>query len=331
MKHPFIELKFICMLCILCIIFTSLYSLNINSGRSKELNDNPENGKYIGNLDNDVIVITLDNITIDKKDRGTFSIVSIYADNVWQANRTIIQYAVDEWDYLIQTTVNAPYLYAISFQFAPLGPTTLGLTRTYVDGETGDLLYAEITFNTGFIWFIDPSPSEDSDVASSPANSYDLLTVARHEIAHAVGWISIGDHITDLMHDDIFDPSRMNIATTYPNQMHVNRSHHPNDLMLPNIGTRSRRPISIYPDLSLIARAFDYGVRTRYVDKDASLLFIGTANWPFKTVQHAFESTPSGIPIVIIPGTYIEDVPIERTLSTMLIKARGGDVIIKGP
>ena len=123
-----------------------------------------------------------------------------------------------------------------------------------------------------------------------------------------------------------FDPARLNIEYETPTGLHTTAASHPNDCMNPTIGTGMRRPISLYPDAALVARAFEYDIPMRFVDPAAGgSALTGTANQPFNTVAQAMTS-PN---VLFAPVTH--HVPVNFLASPsglrMWSAARGGTLI----
>ena len=59
--------------------------------------------------------------------------------------------------------------------------------------DAPDFPEGEIYFNTGILWFFDPTPATD-DPGELPNDKVDFLTVAKHEVGHAIGIVG---HLPD--------------------------------------------------------------------------------------------------------------------------------------
>ena len=111
---------------------------------------------------------------------------------------------------------------------------------------------------------MDATPADDVEFASNPPAGFELLSVARHELGHAFGWTE-SSRVTTLVSGGIFDTSRLNIAVV-DGGSHANGGEHPNELMQPSIGTRTRRGIALYPTAAMVSRAYEYRIPMNFVD-----------------------------------------------------------------
>ncbi len=250
--------------------------------------------------------------------------------SVTTAQRAVIQFALDEWhNIVLDSTDGIPSPYPITIQFTDFGPTStlLALTNVTYYASTGNLVGATMSFNTRSAYFVDSTPGDDSEFASpTPPANFDLLTVARHELGHAVGFTQTS-RIDAFLSNGIFDASRLNIGTdtTTGVGFHTSSSLHPSDLMNSSLGPSARRPISLYPSAALVARAFDYRIPMSFIDPNApGSLLQGTVNQPFTSITQAnaatnvlFAPTTHHVPI----GTFVGG---SRTWNT----ARGGSLIV---
>lgn len=197
--------------------------------------------------------------------------------------------------------------------------------------DTGDLSHSEIRIDPNFLWFEDPTPGDDSEFPGGGPPGFDLLSVVRHEIGHAVGWVGdFSQRVAIHLVDGSFDPGRLNIATVDQGS-HSNPSVHIGDLMIPSIGTSTRRSITLYPNAALTARAFFYTIPMRFGDPDYVGPETGSANEPWNTMAEAFSLTPAAIPILLAGGTYSEPGPISRADPTTLTVARDAIATISPP
>jgi hypothetical protein len=258
-----------------------------------------------------------------------FGITPTFDPNVTAAQRAVIQYAIDEWEAITLTRGFTPANYSIEFRNGPLsGPLAQAIVN--VDGNTGNLNQAWITFNNAAVWFVDPTPADDVEFAGTLPGGHDLLSVARHEIAHAIGWVRESARVANLVSGNVFDPERLNIAIE-PNGMHTDPAVHVDDLMQGAIGPSTRRPIRLYPDSALLARAFYYDISMRFVDGGYAGFETGSANAPWNTLLEAIWSIPADYSLLMIPRTYRETTPLVLNRPMVIGAARGGDVEVTGP
>ncbi|MHC4323888.1 MAG: zinc metalloprotease, partial [Planctomycetota bacterium] len=215
---------------------------------------------------------------------GQFSIDPTFHTNVTAEQRVVIRQAISEWEEIIETRGFTAARYPIDFSNGPISGDALGWTGVTVGVPSGDLYSAEITFNndSSTAWYVDPTPADDAEFDDSPPSGYDLLTVARHEIGHAVGWVESA-RVENLLSNSVFDVSRLNIATTYPESMHTDPDIHADDIMCAVLGSSTRRSISIYPSCALVARAYHYDLTMRFVDSFYEDAETGSVNEPWNT------------------------------------------------
>jgi len=253
--------------------------------------------------------------------------------NVGGTARSVIQYAMDEWSGIIFNTTDRianPFPITVGFSDFGASSTLLALTSVTYNVASGNLLSATMNFNTRYAFFIDTTPWDDFEftcTSCTPVTDYDLLTVARHELGHAVGFTQTA-RINPLLVGSSFDPVRLNIGydTATGVGFHTSGTAHPNDLMNSSIGQGIRRPISLYPSAALVARAFEYDIPLRFVDPAAGGSGLtGTANQPFNTASQALAS-PN---VLFSPVTH--HVPLNFFVSPsglrMWSAARGGSLI----
>jgi hypothetical protein len=131
-----------------------------------------------------------------------------------------------------------------------------------------DGLYHAPTDTTYYLWF-DETPLTDGDQAS---NEWDALSVARHELGHAMGFINDfyvdnvgtgnainwwGDQIDS---NNVFDPDGLAIPMNGTDWAHVAESGlMAQDLMSPDLYNADRHPISA-TDIAMLATAYGYDV-----------------------------------------------------------------------
>jgi hypothetical protein len=311
---------------IICLITV----LNVRAQQRVRQNDAGDQG----NLADDVRTIVVDAPKVGIKPASSqepFTINATFSANVTPAQQAVFQEALNEWRGIILTRGLTPPNYPISFTNGPLA-TLLGNTTTTFDSD-GNLISASITFDNdgSTTWYIDPTPATDTEFAppAVPPPGFDLLSVARHELGHAVGWTG-SKYVKDATNsNNIFDPIRLNIAMTLSGGTHTDPNFHVNDLMVPSIGASTRRPISLYPDAAMLARVFQYGITMGFVDGNNTDLEVGSANFPWNTVKEGIDFTPPNFGLLLIPGIYHEQIPLQMSKRLLILTARGGNAVIK--
>jgi hypothetical protein len=243
-----------------------------------------------------------------------------------------VYFAIREWEALIDSSGFNPSNYPINFVFGPLNPDgVLARTTITANSSNGNLISAEIVFdNDGSTnWFIDNSPGDDSEFKrSNPPQGVDLLSVARHEIGHAVGW-NVSKRVTVHLSGNTFDPTLLNIATTTVGGFHTEPSVHANDIMNPGIGEGIRRPISLYPAVAMASKSFHYWIpRIRCVDGRGTVTVTGSVYQPWRTIQQAFASAPAQCLLLVRPEFYLAGMQLRRSTALEMIALRGGNVVI---
>lgn len=274
-----------------------------------------------------------------------FTIDVTFMPNVTAAQQAVIQQAVGEWTSRLQTANWAVNPYPILFQNGPLGDTTLAQAQPNWDSD-GVLLGSVITIdNDGTsTFFVDPTPWDDSefdadgDCQSVMCEDTDLLTVIRHELGHALGWTGMfvssngaaaNPKASTLMSGNLFDPTRFNIPFDPVPSNHTDEDVFPDSLMNPTLVPGKRQWISDYPVVSMMARAYDYDVNLRFVAVGGSVSQAGSADLPYSTFAYANQLAPTGITLVVIPGTYDAASATVLDRAHEIILARGGSVILK--
>ena len=265
-----------------------------------------------------------------------FTIVPEFDPNVTAAQRNVIQQAINEWDALIDSSGFNPGDYPITFRYGLLSSGALALTTTTFVVNTGNLVSAAVVFNNdgSFTWFEDPTPADDSEFQATLPPGFDLLSVARHEIGHALGWTSTA-RVASLMSGDTFDPALLNIATAPGDTSHTAPSIHVDDIMNPSIGAGTRRPISFYPAVAMLSQSFNYWIsQLRCLALTSPGNQTGSVYQPWTNVLRAFIFAPKDAVLLIEPGTYTENSssePLTRSLAMTLMAIRGGSVTITRP
>ena len=256
---------------------------------------------------------------------GNFGIVVTYNANVSAAQRVVIQQAVNEWNAILQSRGVNPASYPVSIRYQALGGR-VGSTGVRITA-TGELVDADTAFDPGFTWFEDPTPADDSEFTGpTPPAGIDLLTVARHELGHAFGWIASA-RVQNLIANDVFDVSRLNIGMIAGDAQHSNPALHANDVMQPFIVDSVRRPIRLYPNGALIARAYQQQIPMHFVDPFGIGSQDGSATFPWHSFATAMSLTPLDIPLLLAPQFF--NVVANQTFSTRhtIFSARGGATV----
>jgi len=251
--------------------------------------------------------------------------------NITAAQQAVCLQAVADWQARVEFGGQLVAPYPLHLENGPLGGSTLAQATTTWNSPSFVLLSSVIRIdNDGSSqFFVDPTPWESSEFDSSgsciqPAcQSSDLLTVMRHEIGHAIGWTGFfaagglppNSFPGSLMSGATFDPSRLNVPCDAALTSHSSATAFPATLMNPAIAAGTRIGIADYPDLAVIGRAYQHGVRIRFVDSTpAGTTLAGTATNPYISLKDVEEqSAPAGFPIVIADGSYFDSILIMRT------------------
>lgn len=326
------------------------------------------------------------------------------------AERAIIQQAINEWQAIVQNSGSTTNPFPLSVRFTGFGAATcsntLGITNTFVANMTGNLLFANMAFTTQANTFW------EDPLNPPPGNLFDLLSVVRHELGHALGWTGGSVRVTNLLSTGapiaaiastngavrsanvvtitttsphglaVGDPvaisgvadasfngqftvtapvlctttntftynqagadaasgggrvyindfavPRLNIPVVSSSGLHTAPGWSPNDLMVPCSAAGVRRPISLYPAASLVARGYQYVVPMQYVDASSVGTQDGTAVNPWQTVAAACSSSPAGVPWVLASETFSVSVPFQLCANGrahVVNAARGGAVV----
>lgn len=283
------------------------------------------------NLAQDVILVPVEAAVLTHVSAEVgepFSISPSFAANVTAQQQAVFQQAINEWTAIIRTTGVTPGNYPVAFSNGPLTGGLLALTTTTFNSRSGDLISASIVFENGpgTTWYVDPNPADDVEFNGAPPAGSDLLTVARHELGHALGW-SDTKRVTDYLSGNVFDPTHLNIATALGVGRHTDPNIHTGDIMNPSLGPSIRRPISLYPAAAMVARAFLYDITMNFASSTYTGDETGSANEPWNTVREGADLAPFG-QLLLIPGTYAETVPLTLSRPMTISVARGGRAII---
>ena len=261
-----------------------------------------------------------------------FSFAVTWDASVPASWRTVIQQAMTEWQNLLTDNgcSNNPLPVYIRWKSLPAG--TLAQTQPFLFISTGCVSRDTINFDgEAYTWFVDPTPADDSEFVVDPGpDGYDLLSVARHELGHAVGWTQ-GAKNQGLMSNDVFDPNRVNALTTTAQGgqgWHCDNTWLPNDLMVPTTGQSERRSISFYPDVVVAARSYDGGCPIGMVDPSFGGVETGMPSFPWRTIANAQAHTPGAWPIYLSNTGH--HVPVNFVLNQIrrVETVRGGATVV---
>jgi hypothetical protein len=288
-------------------------------------------------------------VTPENEDGAAFSVNATYNANITTSQRAVIEQAIADWEAIIKDAGALPNPYPISFLNGPLSGTTIGLHSKVLDASGLPVSSTITVDNDGSVcWYIDPTPASDTEFTSgaSPCasssgncstdgttsctgNSTDLLTVVRHEVGHAMGWTSTTT-LTSFLTGVMFDSGRWTIAMEPGGTMHADPAVFPGDLMIPSIGSNSRRAIELYPDAVVGALHYTRDITMGFVDVDGPFLF-GMAGFPWDTVVKGLAFGESGEPLLLAPGTYDEvgTTSLEVTSAQTLLATNGGSAVIR--
>ena len=270
------------------------------------------------------------------------TINATFAGNITAAQQAVIQQAINEWHAIITSRGINPASFPVTFQNGPLNGGTAAVSNPNVSQTTGAMISSVITFDNdgSTTWFIDPTPANPLDDAI-PAVSLDYLTVARHEIGHALGITSSANSANQgFVSGNTFDASRLNIGVTNAGN-HTTIAAHPGDLMNTNAGGPGlHTPISLFPAASLIARGYQCDIIMHFVDGANTGTESGSATDPWNTVTEGLTLTPVGRSLLLIPGiaspqsfngNYTVPVPLSHNTSITISSARGGSAVVSEP
>lgn len=258
-------------------------------------------------------------------------IVPIFNNNITAAQKIVIEQVLGEWNAIIRSRgLITSSVLTIEFRNAGLTDGNVGNARIIVSHPS--LIFVRIRFdNDGTTaWYVDPTPNNpfDDTIAS---NQFDFLTIARHEIGHAIGFISSRQEATNFVNssETVFDQARLNIALNSINRRHSATVLHPSDIMNCCIGPQVRQTITLYPAAAFIARAYECLITMDFADsRTPSSSPDGSATDPWVKLEDWKADSQKQRNLLLIPGTY--SVPKRFTIDfpVTISSARGGNAII---
>jgi hypothetical protein len=315
-----------------CLVwFLAICLLSVTTVLGRDQRAKPANIQTPGNLAQDVILVPVDAPALADEFlqlAGPLNINAAFNANLTPQQRAVFQQAITEWTAIIRTSGVTPGNYPIMFSNGPLTGTNLAVTTTTFNSSNGNLISANIVFDNrpATTWYVDPNPANDVEFNGTPPAGFDLLSVARHELGHALGWANT-NRVTALLSGNVFDLTRLNIGTVSTGGLHANSGIHAFDIMIPSIPASTRRSVSLYPAVALVARAFFYDIAMSFVDSTYTGTETGSANTPWNTVREGADLASFG-QLLLTPGTYNDAVPLTLARPLTIKVARGADAVI---
>ena len=260
----------------------------------------------------------------------TFTIVPQYDSTVSQAQRRVIQQAITEWNIILRSRGVNPGTWTIPITYMGSNATRLAQAAVSWLEPGGVLASASINIFTNHAWYIDTIPNDDVEFETNPPPGFDLLTVMRHELGHAVGWLGpsgkVNSRTSTLVSNGVFDAARLNIGVVDGGD-HADPAAHPGEVMEPSLGQSTRRPIRLYPTAALVSRAYEYAIGMHFVDPAYTGTETGSAWQPWRSLPVATVGSPE-VPLLLAPT--VHHVPAGQVFATpdRWDAARGGARIV---
>jgi hypothetical protein len=189
---------------------------------------------------------------------------------------------------------------------ANIGGTTLAVTSAFTEDGGGQPISALMRFRDQNIWFLDPNPLGCPPDAIG-ANT-DMLSVAEHELGHAVGFTrfytlfagNIGAAMPDGRRPFNCVGTPNATATLVPQDQgtHSDPATHPGDMMVPTIPQNTRRLISQL-DMDMLGCTFMYSINNPPVANAGSNATVEctSSSGAMASLNGAGSSDPDGDPL----------------------------------
>lgn len=187
--------------------------------------------------------------------------------------QSIVSQAVMEWEGLLTNPIGRTEQFTLTVEFLDLGTVTLGqVLPSSITVDDNDVpLTALIQMSTNAILYYDNDTSTSSDI---PSDRFDALEVARHEVAHALGFTHKHDAFRRCVDaNNQFDCRSVTAALIDP-PSHLDEVIHPGDLMNAVAVPMTRLDVSEL-DIQMLRVSFGYnpGKHAIYLlDRTASML-----------------------------------------------------------
>lgn len=268
-------------------------------------------------------------------------IVPIYGSGVTAAQQAVIAHAIDEWEAALTASPKHANPLYVGIDVDDIEEeNVLAHCVTYFAflGGAIKVSHASLTIDPEWDWYVDPQPATDDEFLEAPPAGPDLLSVMRHELGHGLGWAGGSwSPVPTLLTGFVFDKGKLHIEMAEGDSGQVDDGHCSEDafsdaLMLPSLPPGHRRPIRAYPELALLGRAYVADVDAQFVDAAANPWGAsGSANQPWTELGFAMANAPAGMPIIVLPGTYLESGTLPATSAHDVLGTHAGEATVKAP
>jgi hypothetical protein len=187
--------------------------------------------------------------------------INVSYTNGSSSEKAVIDQAIADWiEHIDEPTLD--FALTVTFASSAPDPSDIEVLAYTADFQQGpDLLPESATI---VIWGDSPdSPlwyGGLSGPARVPSGKFDALTVARHELCHALGFAPEFTHYSSSIVGNVFDANGVQATLTGPRLDHVDVNFYPDDLMNGMLLPGVRLPISDL-DSSMLQAAFGYDTR----------------------------------------------------------------------